>query len=223
MTTGSNEELDDISALLPWYAAGTLDARSALRVEAALAERPELRATLRIVEQEREQTIELNQALGAPSPEVWARILEFAQGQPRKPTLAMRLASFTALFGLGEALNRRRLAWSGAAAALVIVLQGGAILSLLPAHDGARPHVASGPSTPFSGVEFLISFAPDARIDQIDEFLHARHASIVDGPRAGVFRVRVGQTREGKNEIDALIQDLSGSPIVRMALPVTNP
>ena len=42
MTPDPKDEMDEIEALLPWYAAGTLDARDAKRVDDALADRPEL-------------------------------------------------------------------------------------------------------------------------------------------------------------------------------------
>ena len=44
MTTDRQEEIEAIEAMLPWYAAGTLDPRDAKRVEEALARRPDLRA-----------------------------------------------------------------------------------------------------------------------------------------------------------------------------------
>jgi len=63
------EELPDdaeLIALLPWYAAGTLDAKKAARIEAALAGDPALRASLARVEEERAADIQRNEALDSP-------------------------------------------------------------------------------------------------------------------------------------------------------------
>src|SRR5215468_3257052 len=63
---------DDIEALLPWYAAGTLDAREADQIEAALAADAELRRRLDLVREEMTEVVLLNEALGVPS----ARVME---------------------------------------------------------------------------------------------------------------------------------------------------
>src|SRR5229473_6076830 len=61
---------DDIEALLPWYAAGTLDAREADQVEAAVAADAELARHLDLVREEMSEAVLLNEALGVPSARV---------------------------------------------------------------------------------------------------------------------------------------------------------
>jgi anti-sigma-K factor RskA len=216
MTRDRKEEVDAIEALLPWYAAGTLDPREAKRVEEALARRPDLRASLEIVREDRDETIALNQALGAPAPAVWTRVLAVAQAEARKPSLKTRLA---ALVGLGAESHPRRLAWAGAAAAIVIALQAATILSLLPAAKGPGYRTASQASATPEGASVLVTFAPDARLDQVGLWLQQHHASIVDGPRGGLYRVRVGDKSLTKDQIAALAAELAASPLVRMVLP----
>jgi anti-sigma factor RsiW len=58
---------DEIEALLPWHAAGTLSRRDADRVEQALADDPELARRYDLVRLELAETIYLNKTLGAPS------------------------------------------------------------------------------------------------------------------------------------------------------------
>ena len=58
---------DDVEALLPWYAAGTLAAREADQVEAAVAADAQLAYRLEQVREEMTETVLLNEALGAPS------------------------------------------------------------------------------------------------------------------------------------------------------------
>ena len=219
MTTDRKEEIDAIEALLPWYAAGTLNPRDAKRVEEALARRPDLRASLEVVREDRDETIALNEALGAPSPAAWARVLAVAQAEPRKPSFKARLASLAGLLGLGAEPHPRRLAWVAAAAAIVIALQAATIVSLLPAAKGPGYQTASESPAVAEGASVLVAFAPDARLDQVGAWLQQHHASIVEGPRSGLYRVRVGDKNLTKEQMAALIAELSASPLVRMVLP----
>src|SRR5512136_996149 len=68
--TNQRLSVDDIEALLPWYAAGTLDALEAGQVEAALAADAELVRRLDLVREEMTEVIVLNEALGVPSARV---------------------------------------------------------------------------------------------------------------------------------------------------------
>src|SRR5262245_45317577 len=70
----ANQKLsaDDIEALLPWYAAGTLEPREASQVETALAADAELVRRLDLVREEMDEAILLNEALAVPS----ARVME---------------------------------------------------------------------------------------------------------------------------------------------------
>src|SRR5262245_63603555 len=60
-------ERQDIEALLPWHAAGTLSRRDADRVEQALAADRELARRYELVRQELAETTRLNETLGTPS------------------------------------------------------------------------------------------------------------------------------------------------------------
>jgi len=221
MTTDRKEEIDAIEALLPWYAAGTLDSREAKRVEEALARRPDLRASLELVREDRDETIALNESLGAPSPAAWTGVLAAVEAEPRKPSLRARLMSLAGLVGLGAEPRPRRLAWAAAAAAIVIVLEAATILSLLPAAKGPGYQTASESPAAAEGASVLVAFAPDARLDQVGAWLQQHHASIVDGPRAGMYRVRVGDKSLTKEQMSALVAELGATPLVRMVLPAT--
>ena len=62
-----NKKRHKIEALLPWHAAGTLSRRDADRVEQALGGDRELARHYDLVREERAETINVNEALGAPS------------------------------------------------------------------------------------------------------------------------------------------------------------
>jgi len=61
------QEPSEIEMLLPWHAAGTLNARDARRVHDALARDPELARQYAVIREEYAETIHLNESLGAPS------------------------------------------------------------------------------------------------------------------------------------------------------------
>jgi hypothetical protein len=223
MTKSPDEDFDAILGLLPWYAAGSLALDDAKRVEEALARRPELQASLRLIEEERAETIALNEGLGAPAASGWDRVLAGVQAEPHKPGLKARLAALAAIVGLGPEPDRTRLAWAGVAVAVVIALQSATILSLLPTRNGASYQTASEPASTAAGANVLIAFAPDARLDEVGAFLQAHHALIVEGPRGGLYRVRVGDASLTKEQLAALIAELGASPLVRTALPAPGP
>ncbi len=217
MTMNPNDERDEAETLLPWYAKGALDAVNRQRVEDALSRWPELRESLRLVQEDRDETIALNEGLGAPGPEAWARIISATRAEPRRPTTSARLASLARIFGLGAETNPTRLAWIGAAAAVVIIIQGAAIITLAPSRSGAAYQTATTKSK--EGAELLITFAPDARIGDISAFLKERHGSIDEGPRSNWYSVRFGNRRLSTEETNALVEELRASPIVQSVQP----
>jgi hypothetical protein len=211
--SNSDDEPDAIEALLPWYATGRLGEADRKRVEDAISLRPELRVSLRTIEEDRDETIALNEGLGAPRPEVITRILANLPPHPQRPSA---LSALAALIGVG---NSPRLLWAAAVAAIVIVLEGGAILALLPLRTGGGQTYQTASAPPQAGAEALVGFAPGATIDQISTFLKERHGSIAEGPRSGLYRIRFGDRRLGGDEMTALLKSLTASPLVRSALP----
>src|SRR5437660_2434490 len=83
-------EHQEIEALLPWHAAGTLSPRDANRVEQALAGDRELARQYDLVREELIETIHLNETLGAPSTRAMERL--FAAIDTEKARAPRRLA-----------------------------------------------------------------------------------------------------------------------------------
>jgi hypothetical protein len=213
------DEMQAIEQLLPWYAAGTLDGASVKRVEAALAREPKLRESLRLAREDRDETLTLNERLGAPGPQAWARVLAVAQAEPRRPTLWSRLVAIAAFPSSRTNPAPGRWAWAAAAALVLIVLQGGAIVSLLSTKTHPAYETASQSPAVAEGAAVLVAFAPDANLRQVAELLQKYRASIVDGPRGGMFRLRVGDKTMPKDQFDAIVIALRAEPLVRSALP----
>jgi hypothetical protein len=215
-----DDELGAIEELLPWYAAGTLDAAATRRVEAALAREPKLQTSLRLAREDRDETIMLNERLGAPDAQAWARVMAVAQAEPRALAPANWLAALASRTVAWASAAPSRLAWAGAAAVVVIVLQGAAIVALLPRAAGPAYDTASQQGPLAEGATVIVGFAPDVTLQQVAAMLQKYKASIVDGPRGGGFyRVRIGAKTMAKEQRESVLAALGAEPIVRIALP----
>src|SRR5205085_3903382 len=118
------QEPSDIEMLLPWHAAGTLNARDARRVEEALVRDPELAKQYAVIREEFAETISLNETLGAPSARAMQKLFAAIDAEPeRRPTVLFSLSSRISGFFAG--LSPRTLAWSASLGALALVLQAG--------------------------------------------------------------------------------------------------
>lgn len=223
MTNGKAPEREDIESLLPWFAAGTLSRKEAARVEEALAADRELSRQFEMVREELGETIRLNESLGAPSARAMARLFEKIDAEPvRKPASALGLTSrLSEFFG---SLSPRTLAWSGAAAALAIVLQAGIITGVLlqdRAQEGTFRTVSYEAGLPAGGQGSfaLVRFSPQATAADIEKFLQDNKFAIVDGPNGGMYRVRVAVTGLPKEELARVVKRLQDDKAVGLALP----
>jgi len=208
MNATKTQTPDDIEALLPWHAAGTLSRRDSARVEEALANDPELARRYALVRDELGETIVLNETLGAPSAHAMEKLFAKIDAEPqRKASLALgaRVTSFFA------GLSPRTLAYAGSAAALAILLQAGFIASVMIKEKSAGGYVtASAPSTdPGVGAFTLIRFAPQATQDDVTKFLDSNKFAITAGPLPGGFyKVRVAATALPKAELTTIVKKL---------------
>ena len=195
-----SKEREDLEALLPWHAAGTLSRRDADRVEKALAGDRELARRFDLAREELNETILLNETLGAPSARAMEKLFAAIDAEPvRKPKvsfdLAGRLAAFVSSF------SPRTLAFAGSAAVLAIVIQAGVIGTSLfnEAHQGGTELASAGVT---DGTLAVVRFAPKADAVDITKFLVANKASLVDGPKNGsIYTIRLPETGQAKDEL----------------------
>ena len=75
---------DDLEALLPWHAAGTLSRGDAARVESALADDQELARQFQLAREELNGTVLLNERLGAPSARAMEKLLAAIDADPTR-------------------------------------------------------------------------------------------------------------------------------------------
>jgi hypothetical protein len=222
---------DDLEALLPWYAAGTLDSREADEVEAALSADPELARRFDLVREEMTETILLNEALGVPSARVMENLFK-AIDKERKSARAPAATSGLSAW-LADLFTPRSFAFAAGAAAIVILLQAGVITKMVlqapvDANTGPASYGTASACPPSCGPEagsyVLVRFAPQASIADITRFLDGRDAVIVDGPRpggaAGMYRVRVAETQLPKDQLDRVAKEFQAAAnLVSMAVP----
>ena len=219
------QEPSEIEMLLPWHAAGTLNARDARRVDEALARDPELARQYAVIRQEYAETIDLNESLGAPSARAMQKLFAAIDAEPaRKPAVSLKIsAGISAFFA---SLSPRTLAWSASLGAVALLLQAGVIGAVLMKEQPASFQTASlstnepitralGPEAP---PRALVRFAPDARVADITALLDNYHAVIVDGAKGGLFRLQFGDRAMSKDEFAGLIGRLQREKAVGLAV-----
>jgi hypothetical protein len=220
-----DQEPGEIEMLLPWHAAGTLNAREARRVDEALARDPELAKQYAVIREEYAETIHLNESLGAPSARAMTKLFAAIDAEPsRNPSRSLNISARIAEFF--ASLSPRTLAWSASLGALALLLQAGVIGAVLVKNQNAPFQTASlsinepatralGPETP---PRALVRFAPDARVADITALLDSYQASIVDGAKGGMFRLQFGNKAMSKDEIAGLMSKLQSEKIVSLAV-----
>jgi len=216
----TDPEPGDIDALLPWHAAGTLNALDTRRVDEALANDPELAKQYAAIQEEYAETILLNESLGAPSSRVMQKLLAAIDAEPvRKSYASFNLSARVAGFFVN--LSPRTLATAAAVATVALLLQAGMIGAVLMKHQSGNFQTASlsgnerqseiGPSA-------SVRFAPDAQVADVTAFLDTYHATIVDGAKNGMFRLQFGGHPMSPHDIAELMTKLQNEKIISLAV-----
>jgi hypothetical protein len=241
-----NQEPGEIEALLPWHAAGTLNARDARRVEEALANDPALARQYAVIQEEYAETIGLNESLGAPSSRAMQKLFAAIDAEPARKAssslgVSSRISSFFA------SLSPRTLAASAAVGALAILLQAGVIGTVLMQRDETRTFKtasyeaapANAPTTAPTTItrslappsaamvaplpadaatRLFVRFVPTARVSDITALLETYQGTIVDSSKDGLFRLQFGNRAMNKDQIAGLVRRLENEKIVSMAV-----
>ena len=221
------DDPSEIELLLPWYAAGRLNARDTRRVEEELARDPALARQYAVIREEYAETIALNESLGAPSGLAMQKLFAGIDAEPeRRPTVSAGLAA--RISGFFSSLSPRTLAWSATLGAMVVVAQAAVIgIALMNNPSGNfqtaslsmnEPAVRSAAAAP---PRALVRFAPDARVGDITALLDKYRASIIGNANGGMFRLQFGDQAMSKDNLNNLINRLSGEKIVNLAVPAS--
>ncbi|WP_316179189.1 MULTISPECIES: hypothetical protein [unclassified Bradyrhizobium] len=136
------QEPGEIELLLPWYAAGTLNARDMRRVEEVLAHDADLARQYAEIQKEYAETIALNESLGAPSMRAMQKLFAAIEADPMQKPAAPR--GFSArLMDFFDSLSPRTLAWTVSLGALLVLAQAGVIGAVLMRSQTATYQTAS--------------------------------------------------------------------------------
>src|ERR1700687_5580814 len=157
-----DQEPSEIEMLLPFHAAGTLNARDTRRVDEALANDPALAKQYAVIQEEYAETILLNESLGAPSSRARTKLFAAIDAEPARTSYASlnisaRVAEFFAR------LSPRTLATAAAVGAVALLLQAGVIGAVLMKQSGSfqtaslSSNERQGERGPFA----LVRFTPD--------------------------------------------------------------
>lgn len=212
-------ERDEIEALLPWYVTGRLDARERARVERYVREHPEVQAHLALAREESDATVTANEAIKAPGRDALDRLRASVAASPRRQSLGAAFGDLANRFSDWVAgLAPPQLALAAAVAALLVMLQAAAIGALVLDRAGAPTYqTAGGEQTTGEGFELLVGFADTATMGDIAALLKKLDAVVVDGPRAGLYRLRLPDT--GEEGRKAAIEALQQSGVMISVLP----
>jgi len=225
--TVQDEQPGEIEALLPWHAAGTLSARDTRRVDEALAADPDLARQYEAIREEYTETILLNESLGAPSSRAMQKLFAAIDAEPARSgakisNISGRLAGFFA------SLSPRTLMASAAIGALALVLQAGVIGTivmqrgdaLVETTTEAAPAAPSAPAIITRSIgqdtapRLMVRFTPAAKVSDITALLDTYQATIVDGGKAGLFRLQLGRLPMSKEQVAGWIDRLQSEKIV---------
>jgi anti-sigma factor RsiW len=209
-----------VEELLPFHATGAISQADRKRVEDALASDPELRRRLGIIEEERDETILLNESLSGPSTHALDRLMASIAAEPERAAFRAGLAERFA--GWLQGLAPRPLAYAALAAAAVVALQAGALIGLVANRPSEGFQTAShGAQATSPRVDLTIIFTADAKAADIVSLLSRNGLTLADGPRAGgVFGLRAGEAPPAPAALEAVIVRLRAEAgLVRLVAP----
>lgn len=217
MSTLDVKEREEISQLLPWYANGTLGREDSERVEAALDVDDQLRAEFDLVLDDQIATIDVvsEEPVPASMEQRFKVALNQVQTQELKdldPSIGQDKPGVVERV-IGMLFPTRAVAYMAVAAALLLVVQSGTIVSLIsndPA--GGQFQTASGPDKQsVAGVQFLVQFNEAAAVSDLSQFLSNNDGRIVSGPSADNFYT-LEFSRGGDTSAQKLQALLDGNP-----------
>lgn len=210
-------ERDEIEALLPWYVSGKLDAKDRARVERYIADHADVRAHLALAREEADATVAANEAIAGPGADALERLrASVARTMPRRQPFFAQLSERFADWLAGFAPPQLSLV--AAAAALVLMLQAAAIGVMVMQRVGEPTYqTAGGEEVAGDTFELLVGFSDTATMGEISVLLKEIDAVVADGPKAGLYRLRLPD--KGEKDREAAIEYLKQSGMVTVVLP----
>ena len=180
---------------------------------------PEIRAHLAFARVESKSTIAANEAIPPPSPQALERLRSNIAATLQRQPLSAVLSQLSERFKDWIAgLAPPQFAFATALTALLILVQATAIGALVLERTTTPAYqTAGGGKSTEAGIELLVRFSDRATIGEIDALLNKLDALVIDGPRDGLYRLRLPDT--GDEGRKAAIEALQQSGAVTIILP----
>jgi anti-sigma-K factor RskA len=206
----------DVEALLPWYAVGRLRRRDRRHVEEALRNDQALAQHVELVREELDETIRLNETLGAPSSRAMDRLMAAIDADEvatrKRGSLRAAIGWFTQSIA---SFSPRTLAMAACLAALAIALQASMLVGMLTKPQDSAVNVGH-----VHGTFAMVRFTRQANAAEITDFLQNYQATVVDGPKpGGLYRVRLAMTTIAKEELGRIVSRMQHERVVEFAEP----
>jgi hypothetical protein len=182
------------------------------RVERALESDRELVRHYDLVREELNETIHLNEMLGVPSSRAMEKL--FAAIDAETPVARKSSFDFTGRFAEWlSAFSPRTLAWSAAAAAVAIVLQGAVLTTVAVKEQGEGGHELASASTHSGQARAVVRFSPSATSTEITKFLEAHKVTLIGGPKkGGLYTLRLANTSLPSDKVTKMVKDMQSEP-----------
>lgn len=223
----SREPNQEIEELLPWHLTGRLAPADSDRVSKALADDGYLQSSKAAAAEDLAAVVEANAALPSPSRQALDRLMARVDREPRLGASRLgAVAGFVRLLDWCRSrLSAQSLAFVGAAAVVLLVVQAAAIADLLMTRQGAQTYQTASQAVEAPGATLLVEFSQSAKMADIAGFLDSNGMAIIDGPRQGRFwRVRIGPANLAPTAIEQAIAKLRGqASLVSIVLPGPKP
>src|SRR5262245_39849282 len=199
-------ERQDIEALLPWHAAGTLSRRDSDRVEQALASDRDLARRYALVREELNETIHLNETLGAPSTRAMEKL--FAAIDAEAPVAKKSSFNFTArIVEFVSSFSPRTLAYAGTAAALALMVQAAVLTTVVVRNQDAPPGHTLASDPHLSNQRAMVRFTANATLAEVTRFLDVNKAAVVHGPnRGGLYEIQLASSPMSDDDFNSAIR-----------------
>lgn len=220
-----NQERENLSELLPWYANGTLSDSEMNAVEKALDSDPTLRLELDLILEDMTATAELAEEASVPvhmEQRFQAQLHQlFDKREMYQSTNLVEKERWSISSFLSNLFPTQSFAYAAGALMLVVAVQAGFIVSLT--QDSRAPTkfqtATGGESAASNGVNYLIQFSPNAEINEVSAFLSQKQGIIVEGPTPdGFYKVKF----DIEQSADLEAKFAENNNLVSLALPTGN-
>lgn len=219
-------EHQELLALLPFFANGTLSSSQRAEFEAALANSPDLRAQLETARNQME-------FVKTGAAQLFENITTSANHEGRLAKLRNKIDNFEKVakvapkfkIKLGALISeffaqhyKPALVMAGALFGILCFNLGSRIFEIIAPQPAAKYETMAGViALPKTGrTRFLIRLRPQANWQQIEELLLSEDAQIIAGPNDGLIQIEM-KNELGERAIKAINARLSASPLVEFA------